>query len=138
MPNGDSGVNETVQAKLLMDTLLDDFSNGVKLTVPLPAADPSPIRTPPLRKTITDLFHYDGTPKVAATAIHDLTTSSRTAPPTSQSFTTAPPVLWPDRNAWPELRVRAGETDGTYDIALLVGALNMEPDDQQRGYGRIQ
>ena len=118
MPNGDSGVNETVQAKLLMDTLLDDFSNGVKLTYIYQLLDPFPDPNNTTPEDHYGLFHYDGTPKVAATAIHDLTTILADSSATSQSFTPAPLSYAVTGMPSGAFQFALEKADGTYDVAL--------------------
>jgi hypothetical protein len=69
-----SGVTESVQARLTLDTIFDSFSAGVSQTFLYELLDelPDPGNTNP--EFHYGLFHADGTPKLAATAIHNLTT----------------------------------------------------------------
>src|SRR5271166_5975510 len=90
IPNHDSGGSEDVQAKLLMDTLLDDFSNGVKLTYIYQLLDPYADPGNTLAEDHYGVFHADGTPKIAATAIHNLTTILQDSATNAQSFTPTP------------------------------------------------
>jgi hypothetical protein len=68
------GVDETVQAKSILNTLVDAYKAGVSSTYlyELFDRDSSTSTTNPEAKF--GLFHSDGTPKLAATAIHNLTT----------------------------------------------------------------
>ena len=68
------GVDETVQAKSILNTLVDAYKGGVSSTYlyELFDRDSSASTTNPEAKF--GLFHSDGTPKLAATAIHNLTT----------------------------------------------------------------
>lgn len=68
------GVNETVQAKSILNTLADAYKAGVSATYlyELFDRDSSAGNTNP--EANFGLFNSDGTPKLAATAIHNLTT----------------------------------------------------------------
>ncbi|MBB4396176.1 RHS repeat protein [Bradyrhizobium sp. ERR14] len=68
------GVNETVQAKSILNTLVDAYKAGVSATYlyELFDRDSSAGNTNP--EANFGLFNSDGTPKLAATAIHNLTT----------------------------------------------------------------
>lgn len=68
------GVNETVQAKSILNTLVDAYKAGVSQTYlyELFDRDSSAGNTNP--EANFGLFNSDGTPKLAATAIHNLTT----------------------------------------------------------------
>nr|WP_027516295.1 RHS repeat protein [Bradyrhizobium sp. WSM1417] len=67
------GVDETVQAKSILNTLVDAYKGGVSATYlyEMFDRDSSTGNTNPEAKF--GLFHSDGTPKLAATAIHNLT-----------------------------------------------------------------
>ncbi|MBR0926544.1 RHS repeat protein [Bradyrhizobium diazoefficiens] len=68
------GVNETVQAKSILNTLVDAYKAGVSATYlyEMFDRDSSAGNTNP--EANFGLFNSDGTPKLAATAIHNLTT----------------------------------------------------------------
>ncbi|MCK1368242.1 RHS repeat protein [Bradyrhizobium sp. 62] len=68
------GVDETVQAKSILNTLVDAYKAGVSATYlyELFDRDSSASNTDP--EANFGLFNSDGTPKLAATAIHNLTT----------------------------------------------------------------
>jgi len=68
------GVNETVQAKSILNTLVDAYKAGVSATYlyELFDRDSSAGNTNP--EANFGLFNSDGSPKLAATAIHNLTT----------------------------------------------------------------
>lgn len=68
------GVDETVQAKSILNTLVDAYKAGVSTTYlyELFDRDSSASNTNP--EANFGLFNSDGTPKLAATAIHNLTT----------------------------------------------------------------
>ena len=73
-----SGVDQTVQAKLTLDTLMDAFKDGVPQTYLYELIDEG--------GGYFGLFTANGAPKLAATAIHDLTTLL-SDPNSSSSFT---------------------------------------------------
>lgn len=68
-----SGVDESTQAKLTLDTVFDSFSMGIGRTYLYElldeAADPGNTNS----EMHYGLFHADGSPKLVATAIHNLT-----------------------------------------------------------------
>jgi trimeric autotransporter adhesin len=68
------GASENVQAKSILNTLVDAFKDGVSTTYlyQLLDAGPSGISSDP--EMHFGLFNSDGKPKLAATAIHNLTT----------------------------------------------------------------
>lgn len=68
------GVDETVQAKSVLNTLVDAYKGGVSATYlyEMFDRDSSASNTNPEAKY--GLFNSDGTPKLAATALHNLTT----------------------------------------------------------------
>ncbi|MET4802853.1 RHS repeat protein [Bradyrhizobium sp. LB11.1] len=68
------GVDETVQAKSILNTLVDAYKDGVSATYlyEMFDRDSSAGNTNP--EANFGLFNSDGTPKLAATAIHNLTT----------------------------------------------------------------
>jgi trimeric autotransporter adhesin len=74
-PNdGYSGVNGGVQAKLTLDTLLDAYKRGVTHTFIYELFDEQSDPTNSNREYHFGLFNSDGSPKLAANAIHNLTT----------------------------------------------------------------
>ena len=86
-PNdGYSGVDQTVQAKYTLDTLMDAYKDGVATTYLYEllddVADPGNTNA----QYHYGLFNADGTPKLAATAIHNLT-AILNDPGASSSFT---------------------------------------------------
>src|SRR3954451_17934991 len=68
------GVDQTVQAKSILNLLVDSYSDGVKKTYlyELLDRDSSASNTDP--EAHFGLFNSNGTPKLAATALHNLTT----------------------------------------------------------------
>jgi len=68
------GANENVQAKSILNTLVDAYKDGVSTTYLYQLLDASADNDPSNPESHYGLFNSDGTPKLAATAIHNLTT----------------------------------------------------------------
>ncbi|WP_298872047.1 RHS repeat protein [uncultured Bradyrhizobium sp.] len=68
------GVDETVQAKSILNTLVDAYKAGVSSTYLYELFDRNSSTSGTNPEDKYGLFHSDGTPKLAATAIHNLTT----------------------------------------------------------------
>ncbi len=68
-----SGVDETTQAKLTLDTVFDSFSLGVKQTYLYELLDEGADPGNTNSEMHYGLFHADGSPKLAAMAIHNMT-----------------------------------------------------------------
>ncbi|BAL78842.1 hypothetical protein [Bradyrhizobium cosmicum] len=68
------GVDQTVQAKSILNTLVDAFKAGVSTTYIYELLDHDPTAAKNDPGTNMGLFNADGTPKLAATALHNLTT----------------------------------------------------------------
>lgn len=68
------GVDETVQAKSILNTLVDAYKDGVSSTYLYELFDRNSAASDTNPENKYGLFHSDGTPKLAATAIHNLTT----------------------------------------------------------------
>jgi hypothetical protein len=87
--NGGSGYNsadQTVQAKYTLDTLMDAYKDGVSKTFLYELLDEHPDPTNSNAQNHYGLFNSDGTPKLAATALHNLT-AILSDPGSSSSFT---------------------------------------------------
>ena len=67
------GVNESAQAKLTVNSLLTAFENGSSQTFLYELFDSSLNPDGPEKEFHFGLFNADGTPKLAATAVHNLT-----------------------------------------------------------------
>ncbi len=67
------GVDETVQAKSILNTLVDAYKDGVSSTYLYELFDRNSSTSDTNPEDKFGLFHSDGTPKLAATAIHNLT-----------------------------------------------------------------
>ncbi|MET3910366.1 hypothetical protein ABID59_004724 [Bradyrhizobium sp. S3.3.6] len=68
------GVNESVQAKSILNTLMDAFKDGVGTTYLYELLDRNSSSSNTDPQSHFGLFYDDGTPKLAATAVHNLTT----------------------------------------------------------------
>ncbi|QQO35944.1 RHS repeat protein [Bradyrhizobium diazoefficiens] len=68
------GVNESVQAKSILNTLMDAFKDGVGTTYLYELLDRNSSSSDTDPQSHFGLFYDDGTPKLAATAVHNLTT----------------------------------------------------------------
>lgn len=67
------GVSELAQAKLVLDNLLDTYENGASKTFLYELFDTASSSTSASEQQF-GIFNEDGTPKLAATALHNLTT----------------------------------------------------------------
>ncbi|WCP71932.1 hypothetical protein [Sphingomonas hankookensis] len=72
--NPDLGVNQSAQAKLTLNAMLLAFENGAQQTYLYELLDSNLAPDGPQKEKNFGLFNADGTPKLAATAIHNLTT----------------------------------------------------------------
>ena len=92
LPNHDAwgGVPESVQAGYLLGLLLDQAASGVARTYLYDLIDdgPDPARTN--REDNFGLFRFDGTPKLAATALHNLTAILSDVGPDARTFRPTP------------------------------------------------
>jgi hypothetical protein len=74
LPDGGSGVDQYMQATWMVDTLLDAYRAGVAQTYLYQLMDPAADAAGNNPELHFGLFNPDGSPKLAATALHDLTT----------------------------------------------------------------
>ncbi len=72
--NPDLGVNQSAQAKLTLNAMLLAFENGSQQTYLYELLDSNLAPDGPQKEKHFGLFNADGTPKLAATAVHNLTT----------------------------------------------------------------
>jgi trimeric autotransporter adhesin len=68
------GADQTVQAKSILNTLVDAFKDGVSTTYLYELLDQNSSSSDTNPQDHYGLFNSDGTPKLAATAVHNLTT----------------------------------------------------------------
>ncbi len=73
LPSDPSGVDQTVQAKYTLDTLLDAFQAGISATFLYELFDEFADPAGTDSQQHYGLFNSDGSPKLAATAIHNFT-----------------------------------------------------------------
>ena len=116
--DGQSGVSQDVQAKWLIDTLLQNSADGVVRTYlyQLEDAYTDPASDP---ENHWGLFNVDGTPKQAATDIHNLTTIL--ADPGSGAATFTPGTLdYTVSGLSPDFGFQKlfAKSNGSFDIAL--------------------
>ena len=92
LPNNDAwgGVPETVQAAYLLGLVLDEAAAGVARTYLYDLIDDGPDPQRANREENFGLFRFDGTPKPAATAIHNLTTLLADATPRGRAVPLKP------------------------------------------------
>ncbi len=113
-----SGVDQTVQAKLTLDTLMDAFKDGVSKTYIFQLFDDS--------TGDWGLFTASGTPKLVATAIHNLTTiladPGGTSAFTPGSLSYAVPNLPANGN-----QLLLEKSNGTFDLVLWAEAQIWNP-----------
>jgi len=110
------GANENVQAKSILNTLVDAYKAGVSTTYLYQLLDTGPTSdTNP--ESHFGLFNADGTPKLAATAIHNLTTilsddgKGSNQPSASLGYSLS---NMPSSGSSMVL----GKSDGTYDLVV--------------------
>ena len=118
LDDGNSGVTQNVQATWLIDSLLENFANGVVDTYLYQLEDggTDPVSDP---ENHYGLFNADGTPKESAVAIHNLTTILGDAGATEQtSSVTAPLINVTGLNQNYGFDEGFQQSDGTYDLAL--------------------
>ena len=87
---GWGGIPESLQASYLLDLVLDEAVAGVARTYLYDLVDDGSDPGQTNQEAHFGLFHFDGTPKLAATAFHNLTTILADPGPLANTFTTAP------------------------------------------------
>ena len=116
--NGTSGVNQDVQAKWLMDSLLENSVNGVAKTYLYQLEDQYADTGSDPEKHY-GLFTVDGTPKQSAVDIHNLTTLL--ADPGAAAATFTPGTLGYTLSGMPvgySFSTVFAKSNGSYDVAL--------------------
>jgi Bacterial Ig-like domain len=112
-----SGVDQTVQAKYTLDLLMDAAKSGVAQIYLYELLDEFPDPTGTNDQDNYGLFNNDGTPKLAATAIHNLTTILAD-PSGATSFQTGTLAYTVAGLPSGGSQVLFEKENGTYDIAL--------------------
>ena len=111
------GVDEAVQAKSILNTLMDAYKDGVGTTYLYELLDRNSSSSDTNAQSHFGLFYDDGTPKLAATAVHNLTTilhddgTGSGQPTTPLSYTLS---NMPDSGNSMVL----GKTNGAYDLVV--------------------
>lgn len=117
-----SGVDQTVQAKFTLDTLVDAYKMGVANTYLYELLDEP--------GSSWGLFNADGTPKLAATALHNFTTilhdPNATLTPMTSTLNYGLTGMPASGN---QLLLEKG--DGTFDLVLWAEAQIWDPNTQQ-------
>ena len=93
-PTDPSGVDQSVQARMILDELFDNFKLGVPQTYLYELLDEGPDPASNNRELHYGLFNADDTPKLAATALHNLTTILGAQGVASNGAVTATPTIY--------------------------------------------
>lgn len=115
---GRDGVSEEVQARYLLDLLFDFRKAGVARTYLYELLDEKP---DPAGRSIElhyGLFHGDGTPKLAATALHNLTALLRDGGRDAASFAPAPLAITVTGLPESGARMTLAKADGSYLVVV--------------------
>jgi hypothetical protein len=125
-----SGVDQTVQAKYTLDTLMDAFKNGVAQTFPYELFDEASDPNFTNSEAHFGLFNNDGSPKLVATAIHNLT-AILSDPNASQSFTPSSLAYGLDNMPSTASQLLLEKHDGTFDLVLWDEHIIWDPTKQK-------
>lgn len=115
---GRDGVDEDVQARYLLDLLFDLRQAGVVRTFLYELMDEKP---DPAGRSIEwhyGLFHGDGTPKAAATALHNLTALLADRAPRAGSFEPAPLLVTVTGLPRNGATTTLAKADGSYQVVV--------------------
>ncbi|MET4046207.1 hypothetical protein ABIC03_007947, partial [Bradyrhizobium sp. RT6a] len=112
-----SGVDQTVQAKYTLDTLMDAFKNGVAQTFLYELFDEASDPNFTNKEAHFGLFNNDGSPKLVATAIHNLTTILSDSND-SQSFTPGSLAYSLDNMPSSASQMLLEKHNGTFDLVV--------------------
>ncbi|MFC7538727.1 carbohydrate-binding domain-containing protein [Siccirubricoccus deserti] len=119
---GGGGVTEEVQAKFDLNLLLDAAKGGVARTYLYELLDNGLSPTTTIEGSL-GLFHSDGTPKQAATAIHNLGVILEDSAANASSFTTSALDVSVDGLSDTGRTLLMQKADGSYSLAIWA-----EPD----------
>lgn len=118
MPTTENGVTRSVEAKLVTYSILDDFKNGVVSTYIYQLedgfSDPNNLNS----EDHYGLFEADGTPKLGAIAVHNLTTILVDTGANAQTFTTTPLSYAVTNLPYSATQFVLQKSTGVYEIAL--------------------
>ncbi|WP_246230641.1 Ig-like domain-containing protein, partial [Bradyrhizobium cytisi] len=112
-----SGVDQTVQAKYTLDTLMDAFKDGVAQTFLYELFDEASDPNFTNKEAHFGLFNSDGSPKLVATAIHNLTTIL-SDPNASQPFTPGSLAYSLDNMPSSASQMLLEKHNGTFDLVV--------------------
>lgn len=126
-----SGVDQMIQAKYTLDTLMDAFKNGVAQTFLYELFDEASDPTFTDKEAHFGLFNNDGSPKLVATAIHNLTTLLND-PNASQPFTPGSLTYSLDNMPSSASQLLLQKHDGTFDLALWDEHVIWDPTQQKQ------
>ena len=118
MPTTYNGLTQDVQAKLEMDDVLLAFQLGVKTTYLYELSDPFADPNNTNYEDHWGMFNADGTPKLAATAFHNMLSVLSDTTATAQSFTTAPFTYGLANMPYAGNEFVMEKSNGAYDIAI--------------------
>ena len=125
-----SGVDQTVQAKYTLDTLMDAFKNGVAQTFLYELFDEASDPNFTNSEAHFGLFNNDGSPKLVATAIHNLTTIL-SDPNASQPFTPGSLAYSLDNMSSTASQLLLEKHNGTFDLVLWDEHVIWDPTQQK-------
>ena len=112
------GVSQDVQAKETLNALFDAFKDGASVTYLYELMDTAANPSPTDREDTFGLFNEDGTPKEAATALHNLTTILADSGSTAQTFATGSLSYGLTGMPGTGNSMLMETSSGTYDLAL--------------------
>ncbi|QPF90257.1 Ig-like domain-containing protein [Bradyrhizobium commune] len=125
-----SGVDQTVQAKYTLDTLMDAFKSGVAQTFLYELFDEAADPKFTDKEAHFGLFNNDGSPKLVATAIHNLTTILND-PSASQPFTPGTLGYSLDNLPTSAQQLLLEKHNGTFDLVLWDEHVIWDPTKQK-------
>ncbi|WBL80344.1 Ig-like domain-containing protein [Bradyrhizobium xenonodulans] len=125
-----SGVDQTVQAKYTLDTLMDAFKAGVAQTFLYELFDEASDPNYTNKEAHFGLFNNDGSPKLVATAIHNLTTIL-SDPNASQPFTPGSLAYSLDNMPSSANQLLLQQHNGAFDLVLWDEHVIWDPTKQK-------
>lgn len=117
-PNAPNGVSQTVQAQQIINGLLEAYQDGVSTTYLYELLDEKPDPSDANPQMHYGLFNNDNTPKVAAVALHNLTTLLADTGAAATSFTQAPLGVTITAGNAADHSMIFEKSNGEYDVAL--------------------
>lgn len=117
-PNASNGVTQTVQAQQIINGLLDAYQSGVSMTYIYELLDELPDPNNSNSQMHYGLFTNGNTPKLAAVALHDLTTILADGGSTAATFTTGS-LNYSETGTVPsDNAMLMQKSSGVFDLAL--------------------